>query len=154
MSFVKKLNRKWADNSIQEKIIKILMWVLFFSVALLALWDNIDFYCSTPSMVIIPLLFALGGGIIAYFFAFYLSPPKRRIAGFIWWGIGNICLLLSVGFWSWLLLEIIESLQSPDPAVVKIGEDVLYPVLFLLLCPILISIVSWYLLIKNIRKVK
>ena len=154
MSFVKKLNRKWADNSILEKIIKILMWIAFFLVALWALWDDIDFYCSTPSMVIIPLLIALGAGICIYFFAIYLSPPKRRIAGFIWWGIGNICLLLSVGFWSWLLLEIIESLQSPYPEVVKIGEDVLYPVLFLLLCPILISIVSWYFLIRKYKKSK
>lgn len=154
MSLIKKLNKKWADSSILEKIIKILACIVFLLIVFWALWDDIDFYCLKPSFIVIPVSLALVAGIGIYFFAIYLSPPKRRIAGFIWWGTGNLCLLFLGGWIAWMSLGIIELLQSPLPEVVKIAKENLYSGLVLSLVPTLIAIVSSHFLLTKYKKSK
>ena len=160
MSFVKKLNKKWADSSPLEKTIKIILLLVVFTWIGYDMWYEIadekiiEFYSSNQTAIITPLLIALIAGIVVYFFAIYLSPPKRRIAGFIWWGIGNICLLGFAGFAVWMSLGTLECLQSPYPEVVKIGKENLYTNLPFSIYPILLSIVSWYFLIKKYKKSK
>lgn len=160
MSFIKKLNKKWADSSPLEKTIKIILLLFVLGWIGFDMWDDIiqdkvlEFYGSTPSTIIIPLAIALVAGIMIYFFAIYLSPPQRRIAGLIWWGIGNTCLLGIAGIVGWLTSEFLRGLQSPYYPVVEIAKTHIFPALLLFTGLILGAIVSWYSLIRKYKKNK
>ena len=114
--------------------------------------NMLGFYSSNSNIWLIPISIALLSGLIVYFFCFYISPKKRRIAGLVWWGIGNFCLLCLVGGCLWIVLKLFKSLQSPYVSIVKVANDHLPVLLVWLVCTLLIFVFSCYLWIKKYKK--
>ncbi len=152
-------------NNAQKKrsqIVSLIVGILFIPVFGYYLYDwfanqgGLGFYILNPKALFIPSSIAAIIGIAIYFFAIHLPPQKRRLAGLIWWGIGNVCLsallVFLISLATWIAVEYSKFSRTIHPPVAQDAIKALSIILFALICSLFGVIVSWYFLLRSVRK--